>query len=183
MVQSQTDDKRVTELKCKVRSAGRWWHTVSGFSGSSTASPRLDLLTFVPSVIGGTGTLGAVKDALVAEVYPLLHRVLEDSRHSTAFKNMYDRGTVVVVDYCRRHEQHDPTLRVAMFVILLKSIEPFDLTAAWLECPGSWCDDGMVHYGASVRSGPLTELLTPPLQPWVQQASSSSCTQGHNLAD
>ena len=175
LVQQQTDEERRVTLACKVRSvaAGRWWFVLAGYMGGT--APALDLWSVVADALMPVRTLADAKEALVSRAYPAMHSALKAARGSTAFARMYtERQTLTSIVVAGA----DPTPSVGLFVVVLRSIEPFELTAAWLTCPGTACEQQeRLYYGTSIAAGPLTELLRWPRPAWVQRADAAAARQ------
>jgi hypothetical protein len=147
-------------VDCKIRESERWWFVIGGFLRGD-----VDMRDVVATRIDKTTSIQAA-------VATLDDRSLRDRlRENKALYAGRDAGsplmTVVIAD---------TRMTVGVFMVSLKTAEPFEVSTEMGTCPGTLCPTGRYYLVGEPGDAPPNPLLKA-LPAWFQRGDAAAARQ------
>jgi len=146
-------ERRHVTAPCKIAKSGRWWFINGGFFQPDAVADR----------IAGATTIQAALTALDAD-QSLRDRIVANRGLYTGRQPGSPLMTVVIAD---------STLSVGVFMVSLKTAEPFEVVAESGTCPGALCPTGGYYLIGEPGDAPPNPMVKA-LPPWFQQANAAA---------
>jgi len=153
--------KHHMQVDCKIRPSGRWWFVIGGFLRDSHGDMRDVVATSIANTTTIQAALAAIDD----------HSLSDHIRANRALYKGRQAGsplmTIVIAD---------TTMIVGVFMVSLKTADPFEVMVETGTCPGTLCATGSYYLVGEPGDAPPNPLLKA-LPSWFQRGDAAAARQ------